>query len=70
MKYVLTVTKVEDNPNYDAEKARKAQEDALRGYNYGERYNEQPEYNSRELSVVLTDVEYEAIKREVVTVWK
>ena len=69
-RYQLTVVKIEPNPLYDEEKATEDQARRAGGYNYGPGYNVPPESHTRQLEVTLAEMEFEAIKRAVMEVWK
>jgi hypothetical protein len=61
--YKLTVTKQEDNPDYDP--------NYRRGYSdsYEEELNKKPRFiSTTHLEVTLTDDEYEAIKKAVLSI--
>jgi hypothetical protein len=70
--YRLAVVRVDDNPNYDVQKALEAAERQRRGYmaNYEQGYNEAPTVEARTLAVELTDAEWESVKRAIVEGWK
>lgn len=68
--YRLTVIRVDDNPRYDEKRAAEYAERQKHGYVYGTPYTEQPSIETRALDVVLTDAEYETIRRAVVDSWR
>lgn len=70
--YRMTVVRVDDNPDYDAQRARDYAERQARGGQWyqGEPYTELPTKEARALDVVLTAEEYEAVKRHLVGTWK
>ena len=53
MTYRLTVVKVEDNPNYDEQRAREAEASSRFGMPVN--YHERPELERRELGAILTE---------------
>lgn len=63
MTYKLTIVKIEDNSAYDAEKAKEAAE-------WSRRYTELPQHETRQLEIVLSEAEFEAIKHSVWETWK
>lgn len=72
MKYKITVIKYEDNKNYEAEMARWKEQKANP---YGSRYNgmdEEPQQQiqERSLEVFLTEKEYEAMKKSILSTFE
>ena len=72
-KYKLSVIKYEENKNYEAQMASWKEK---RGDIYGRSIRErdeiepQPEDVTRSLDVVLTEAEYQKVKKEVITVFE
>jgi len=67
--YRLTVVRVEDNPDYDAEKALRS---TARLLQYGPIHEPTPAptQDTRVLEVVLTEEEYRAAKKAVLETWQ
>ena len=77
MKYKLTVLRYEKNEDYEAEMAKwKEQKNMGMGMMYNDRsrneYSDEPrmEKSTRSLEVCLTDDEFEAVKKGVLSVFK
>jgi hypothetical protein len=67
--YKLTITKVVDNPNYKAE-LKEWQDSAWRIANFGSEGGPIPTIEENTLFVILTDEEYEVVKKEVLKTFK
>lgn len=65
--YDLCVTKVEPNPDYDKQYKEYQEMSRYGGYQSNA---PQPEREMREIKARLTEMEYEAVKRALLEVWK
>ena len=68
--YKLEITRIDDNPKFDAKKYERDQRRTGPMYDYGEPPVEGPYLLARRLYVELTESEYEAIKAAVLKEWK
>ena len=73
--YRLTVVRVDDNPDFDAEKARAVEERERQQRSgsmpyHGDSYTVLPTRDTRTLDVMLTDEEYQRVKQAVIEGWK
>ena len=71
MYYRMLISKVEDNPAFDAEKLREWEEARMKQYHYGmEPYTVEKEIVTRQLDVVIDEAEYLLVKEAILKAYK